>query len=104
MVKGCRLGEALIRHITCIKYQKYNSLNKAESCVFLLRQIFLATDLTSFIVTVLCSAVFVARPLRTLGLADDPVTAVEGGPCNFTPHLLFSAFDVILKKVEKLHF
>jgi hypothetical protein len=34
-----------------------------------------------------------------LGLADDPLTAVEGGPaCNFIPYLLFNTFDVILEK------
>jgi hypothetical protein len=77
-------------------------LNKGEFCVPLLRQLFLATALTSFIVTVVCSPVFAARPLRILGLADDPLTAVEGGPAwYFAPCLLFSTFDVILKRKLK---
>ena len=49
-------------------------------CVLLLRQLFLATVLTSFIVTKLCSALFVDGLLRMLGLADEPLKAVGGGP------------------------
>ena len=49
----------------------------------------------------LCSTLFVHAPLRMLGLADEPLKAVGGGPvCSFVPYLLFKAFDVTLKNCK----